>query len=76
MAQSDCRRFPTKRQMGICNMALRSILTYERPAEQENKVFCGSKGEAKRIPTIDFEGERSQFRARLGTIVFIIFSVR
>ena len=27
MAQRDCRHFPTKRQMGICNMALRSILT-------------------------------------------------
>src|SRR5882762_9742325 len=27
MAQTDCRHFPTKRQMGICNMALRSILT-------------------------------------------------
>ncbi|SRR5260370_14885869 len=27
MAQTDCRYFPTKRQTGICNMALRSILT-------------------------------------------------
>ena len=27
MAQSDCRRFPTKRQMGLRYMALRSILT-------------------------------------------------
>jgi hypothetical protein len=27
MAQTDCRHFPTKRQMGICKMAVRSILT-------------------------------------------------
>ena len=27
MAQADCRHFPTKRQMGICKMAPRSILT-------------------------------------------------
>ena len=27
MAQTDCRHFPTKRQMGICKMALLSILT-------------------------------------------------
>ncbi len=27
MAQTDCWHFPTKRQMGICRMVLRSILT-------------------------------------------------
>ena len=27
MAQTDCRHFPTKGEMGICKMALRSILT-------------------------------------------------